>query len=76
MDRCHRTDTTVKPSRAKGPNQNIYAVNDIAFNKFGTFATMGWFAAGRATRLIAHVGGDGSFSFWDTDNKQRLKGAV
>lgn len=37
----------------------IFAVNDISFNSaFGTFAT---------------AGGDGTFVFWDKDNKQRLK---
>jgi len=45
--RCHR------------PNANdIYAVNDIAFNGAGTLATMG---------------SDGSLHFWDKDSKQRLK---
>mmetsp|Transcript_3188 Transcript_3188/g.3620 ORF Transcript_3188/g.3620 Transcript_3188/m.3620 type:complete len:360 (+) Transcript_3188:29-1108(+) len=38
---------------------NVYSVNCIAFNtKFGTFAT---------------VGSDGVVTFWDKDNKQRLK---
>ena len=38
---------------------NVYSVNDIAFqNQFGTFAT---------------VGSDGVVTFWDKDNKQRLK---
>jgi len=46
--KCHRP-----------PNTNeIYAVNDIAFNGAGTFATMG---------------SDGSLHFWDKDSKQRLK---
>ena len=40
-------------------NQDIYAVNCIAFHpKFGTFAT---------------TGGDGTFNFWDKDSRQRLK---
>jgi len=44
--KCHRV------------NQTIFAVNDIAFNSAGTFATMG---------------SDGTFHFWDKDSKQRLK---
>jgi mRNA export factor len=39
---------------------NVFQVNSIAFqNQYGTFAT---------------VGSDGIVSFWDKDNKQRLKG--
>jgi mRNA export factor len=38
---------------------NVYSVNGIAFNHpFGTFAT---------------IGSDGVVTFWDKDNKQRLK---
>jgi mRNA export factor len=38
---------------------NVYSVNGIAFNQpFGTFAT---------------IGSDGVVTFWDKDNKQRLK---
>ena len=38
---------------------DVYSVNSIAFNNtFGTFAT---------------IGGDGVVTFWDKDNKQRLK---
>lgn len=37
---------------------NVYAVNAIAFNPIGTFAT---------------VGADGVVTFWDKDNKQKLK---
>ena len=38
---------------------DVYSVNDIAFqNTYGTFAT---------------VGSDGVVTFWDKDNKQRLK---
>ncbi|KAJ1628570.1 rae1-like protein [Pavlovales sp. CCMP2436] len=38
---------------------DIWAVNSIAFHpKYGTFATMG---------------ADGSYNFWDKDNRQRLK---
>ncbi|VEU39927.1 unnamed protein product [Pseudo-nitzschia multistriata] len=38
---------------------DVYSVNDIAFqNTYGTFAT---------------VGADGVVTFWDKDNKQRLK---
>ena len=41
-------------------DNNAYAVNCLAFqNQYGTFAT---------------VGSDGVVSFWDKDNKQRLKG--
>jgi len=41
-------------------NNDVYAVNAISFHSnYGTFAT---------------VGGDGVISFWDKDNKQRLKG--
>ena len=37
----------------------IYALNDIAFNPaYGTFAT---------------AGGDGTFVFWDKDNRAKLK---
>jgi mRNA export factor len=40
-------------------DNNVYSVNAIAFqHQFGTFAT---------------VGGDGVVTFWDKDNKQRLK---
>jgi len=40
-------------------NTNVYSVNCLAFQKtFGTFAT---------------VGSDGVVTFWDKDNKQRLK---
>jgi len=38
--------------------QEIYAVNNIAFHPCGTFAT---------------TGSDGTFNFWDKDNRQRLK---
>jgi len=37
---------------------DIFAVNVIAFNRFGTFAT---------------AGSDGIFHFWDKDNRTRLK---
>lgn len=41
-------------------HSDVYAVNDICFhNQYQTFAT---------------VGADGGVSFWDKDNKQRLKG--
>lgn len=39
--------------------QDAYAVNDICFHQFGTFAT---------------VGADGVINFWDKDNKHRIKG--
>jgi mRNA export factor len=39
-------------------NQEVYAVNNIAFHKYGTFAT---------------AGSDGIYTFWDKDSKQRLK---
>eukprot|EP01087_Luapelamoeba_hula_P005100 TRINITY_DN1518_c0_g1_i1.p1 TRINITY_DN1518_c0_g1~~TRINITY_DN1518_c0_g1_i1.p1 ORF type:complete len:339 (-),score=42.82 TRINITY_DN1518_c0_g1_i1:88-1104(-) len=39
-------------------NNNIFAVNDISFHPYGTFAT---------------CGSDGTFNFWDKDSKQRLK---
>lgn len=45
--KCHRQD------------QDVYAVNDIAFHPTGVFAT---------------VGSDGAITFWDKDNKQKLKG--
>jgi mRNA export factor len=49
--RCHRSEGT--------GNQDVYAVNCIAFNKqYQTFAT---------------VGADGVYNFWDKTNKQRLK---
>lgn len=38
---------------------NVFAVNAIAFHPIGTFAT---------------VGADGVVTFWDKDNKQKLKG--
>jgi mRNA export factor len=38
---------------------NAFAVNGIAFHPIGTFAT---------------VGADGVVTFWDKDNKQKLKG--
>lgn len=44
--KCHRQD------------KQVFPVNSLSFNKFGTFAT---------------VGGDGAVTFWDKDNKQRLK---
>lgn len=41
------------------PNtQEVYAVNSISFHTYGTFAT---------------CGGDGVYTFWDKDSKQRLK---
>ena len=40
-------------------NQDVYAVNGIAFHPNGVFAT---------------VGSDGVITFWDKDNKQKLKG--
>ena len=48
--KCHRNTSS-------NPKQ-IFAVNAIAFSRFGTFAT---------------VGADGKFNFWDKDSKQRLK---
>jgi len=39
--------------------ENVFAVNAIAFHPIGTFAT---------------CGADGVISFWDKDNKQKLKG--
>lgn len=39
-------------------DSNVFPVNTISFHPSGTFAT---------------VGGDGVVSFWDKDNKQRLK---
>jgi mRNA export factor len=44
--KCHRQDN------------DIYAVNSIAFHHYGTFAT---------------AGSDGVYTFWDKDAKQRLK---
>ncbi len=46
--KCHRQN-----------NQDVYAVNAIAFHPIGVFAT---------------VGSDGAVTFWDKDNKQKLKG--
>lgn len=41
-------------------NSDIYAVNAISFHPvYGTFAT---------------AGSDGTYTFWDKDSKQRLKG--
>ena len=39
-------------------NSNAFAINSLAFHRYGTFAT---------------TGSDGGFSFWDKDSKQRLK---
>jgi len=39
-------------------NNEVYAVNSIAFHPYGTFAT---------------CGSDGTYVFWDKDAKQRLK---
>jgi len=39
-------------------NENVYAVNNICFHPYGTFAT---------------AGSDGAYTFWDKDSKQRLK---
>jgi mRNA export factor len=46
MFKCHRHE------------KDVYAVNAIAFNPMGTFAT---------------CGSDGQYVFWDKDSKQRLK---
>ena len=40
-------------------DNDAYAVNAIAFHPIGTFAT---------------VGSDGVVTFWDKDNRQKLKG--
>eukprot|EP01129_Flabellula_baltica_P008962 TRINITY_DN3594_c0_g1_i1.p1 TRINITY_DN3594_c0_g1~~TRINITY_DN3594_c0_g1_i1.p1 ORF type:complete len:350 (+),score=57.62 TRINITY_DN3594_c0_g1_i1:33-1082(+) len=48
--KCHR--------QGNGTNLKVYAVNDIAFNQRGTFAT---------------CGGDCGFHFWDKDSRNRLK---
>ena len=48
--KCHR-DVKQKPGK-------VFAVNDVAFNRYGTFAT---------------IGGDGYFHFWDKDGRTRLK---
>lgn len=40
-------------------SSDAYAVNDICFHQFGTFAT---------------VGADGVINFWDKDNKHRIQG--
>lgn len=51
--KCHRSDIQT------GNNQDIYAVNDIAFHPgYGTLAT---------------AGSDGKFSFWDKDARTKLK---
>jgi len=47
--KCHRND------------KDIFAINDLAFHNFGTFAT---------------VGSDGNYIFWDKDSKQKLKSFV
>ena len=46
-------------SQGGGQDGKIYALNDICFHPiFGTFATSG---------------GDGTFVFWDKDNRAKLK---
>ena len=47
--KCHRS--------VNNGNTEMYAVNDIKFNRFGTLAT---------------VGGDGMYNFWDYDKQKRL----
>ena len=58
--KCHRVDRTAS-SRSNGPQDYaVYSVNAINFHQaWGTFAT---------------AGSDGSFSIWDKNERQRLKG--
>ena len=64
--KCHRGDPTTTTTTSGGGGMggrametNVYAVNDISFNKaHGTFCT---------------AGSDGSLSFWDKDLRTRLK---
>mmetsp|Transcript_16838 Transcript_16838/g.21296 ORF Transcript_16838/g.21296 Transcript_16838/m.21296 type:complete len:362 (-) Transcript_16838:30-1115(-) len=46
-------------TNSNSKGQDVYSVNAIAFHPVGKFAT---------------VGSDGVFTFWDKDNKQKLKG--
>ncbi|CAM9478127.1 unnamed protein product [Chrysoparadoxa australica] len=50
--KCHRENTNIKDQA------QVFAVNDISFHPYGTFAT---------------AGADGTFHFWDKDSRQRLK---
>ncbi|ONH76482.1 Nucleoporin GLE2 [Saccharomyces cerevisiae] len=57
--KCHRQ---TNPNRAPGSNGQslVYPVNSIAFHPlYGTFVT---------------AGGDGTFNFWDKNQRHRLKG--
>lgn len=57
--KCHRQ---TQPNRAAGSSSQslVYPVNSIAFHPiYGTFVT---------------AGGDGSFHFWDKNQRHRLKG--
>ncbi|BGP25762.1 mRNA export factor [Rhodotorula toruloides] len=51
--KCHRKD---EPAPSK--SSSVYAVNDIQFHPYGTFAT---------------AGSDGTINFWDKESKTRLK---
>lgn len=53
---CHRKDDPA-PSKSS----SVYAVNDIKFHPYGTFAT---------------AGSDGTINFWDKESKTRLKSAL
>ena len=55
--KCHRIKDPAKGPGNKEIN-HVYPVNSIAFNARGTFAT---------------AGADGSFNFWDKENKTRIK---
>lgn len=54
--KCHRV--TNSSNRGMGAQTEVYAVNNISFHPYGTFAT---------------AGSDGNFIFWDKDEKHRLK---
>jgi len=55
----HQTETKNFAFKCHRSNEEIFAVNAISFHPtHGTFAT---------------AGSDGMFTFWDKDNRQRLK---
>lgn len=54
----HQEETKNFAFKCHRSNEEIFAVNAIAFHPNGTFAT---------------AGSDGVFTFWDKDNRQRLK---
>lgn len=61
---CEPNRESVSPEftfKCHREEQNAFSVNSIAFNCHGTFAT---------------AGGDGTYSFWDKESRQRIKNSV